>query len=209
LRRLLRGLGYTVRWYERAGDFLRAEFPDGPACLVLDVRLPDTCGLKFYQELGRLGLEIPTIFLATTGDIRTAVRAMRAGAEDYITKPCEFAELAHALTRALSRADGERQARSERDQLKRRAAALTVRERDVVRLVLGGMLNKEVAERLELALITVKVHRGRAMKKLGARNAAELARIAHLTGLAKHNGHVPRTCESCGAVRLAPTVRGE
>jgi FixJ family two-component response regulator len=185
LRRLLQGLGYAVRHYETAAGFRRGQLPLPPHCLVTELSLPDASGWEVFDEFNRSGPGLPTIFLTARGDIRSAVRAMRGGAVDFLTKPFDLPELAQALERGFEQSDGQRSMDSDAARWSRLAATLTRREREVVHMVLSGMLNKEVAERLQLALITVKVHRGRAMKKLGARNAAELARIAHATGLAK------------------------
>ena len=179
LEQFLAGEGYRVRVYADPDDFLRAGEPAAPSCLLLD----NQTGVEVHQELQKRGWFLPTVFLTAHWNVQSVVDAMRAGADGFISKPFEPAELLREVAEALERA--ARCAQDELDAIAARSqvASLTARERQIVSLVLKGLLNKEIADELNLALITVKVHRGRAMHKLGAGNAAEMARIAGLGGL--------------------------
>lgn len=184
LERLLESQGYQVRAYLESEDFFRDGLPEVPSCLILDNQLSDgMTGMQVHQEMLRRGWEIPTLFLTAHWDVQSVVNAMRSGADGFLTKPFEPAELLDAVAQALERARGKRHEDKLVVELRKKAASLTNRERDVVRLVVAGKLNKEIADMLNLALVTVKVHRGRAMRKLGAGNAAEMARIASLAGI--------------------------
>lgn len=183
VERLLAAHGHEVRTFARSEDMLGGGPPGCPACLVLDQNLGLEKGTEVHAELRRRGWELPTVFLTADYDTRTVVRAMRDGADDYLVKPYDPDELVAVVGRALHRAVQALQSGCLIAEHRQRAAALTNRERLIVAMVVSGMLNKQISSELGLALVTVKVHRGRAMRKLGARNAAELARIAGLAGI--------------------------
>lgn len=177
LRQSLADANVLIQQYFNLRAILADHAPVGPACLVVDLDGRDTADLQFYESLKARGWHLPTIMLAGHPDIRAVVQLMRAGAEDVLLKSVEPAELVAAINNALSESRKQLQRRSCTDQVQRRLERLTSRESEIVKLVLAGMLNKEIAERLHLALVTVKVHRASAMRKLGARSAAELARL--------------------------------
>ena len=184
LERLLTAQGYRVSLYSEAEEFFRAGPPPIPACLILDNQLNDgMTGLQVHSEMQRRGWEIPTVFLTAHWNVQSVVDALRAGAAGFLTKPFDPAELVDAVAQALERARVRQRDGQQALDARARVASLTVRERQIVALVVAGLLNKEIAEKLDLALVTVKVHRARAMRKLGAGNAAELARIAALGGV--------------------------
>jgi FixJ family two-component response regulator len=178
LRRLLTAAGYRVEDYDSAGEFLLDPPADGPGCLLLDLRMPGPSGLDLQGALDRHGIELPVIFLTGHGDLATGVRAMKAGAVDFLSKPVEREPLLAGIARALE-VDAERRANRRADaELRARFARLTAREREVFELVVAGKLNKQIADALGIAERTVKAQRAQAMSKLGAGNAAELGRIA-------------------------------
>ena len=149
-----------------------------PSCLVLDVRLPDLSGLELHRQLLRRGLAIPTVFITGHGDVPMSVQAMKAGAVEFLTKPFRDQQLLDAIQQALDRDRVERTQRAEQAELQRRFESLTPRERSIMRLVLTGLLNKQIATRLGTAEITVKVRRARIMEKMQAQSLVDLARIA-------------------------------
>lgn len=169
LARLLRTLGHTVAEYDSAEAFLAAA-PRGPGCVLLDVRMPRTSGLEMQHEMARLGLTLPIVFLTGHGDIAMSVQALRAGAEDFLTKPVDRAALCDAIDRAFDR-DARQRARAER------LARLSAREREVARLLVEGQLNKQVAFALGTTERTIKAHRASIMEKLGLRSLVELVRL--------------------------------
>lgn len=184
LERLLTARGYNVRLYAEAEEFFRAGLPTVPACLLLDNQLGHRMtGVQVHAEMQRRNWNIPTIFVTAHWDVHTVVNAMRAGADDFLAKPYNPAELVEAVAQALQRARSHHRVNLHEATIHAKAATLTPREREIVRWVAAGLLNKEIADQLDLALITVKVHRGRAMRKLGAGNSAELAHLAAQAGL--------------------------
>lgn len=183
LEDLLKAHGFEVQTHASGEDFFKAGMPAGPACLLLDQHLGPVKGTDVHAEMSRRGWELPTVFLTADWDTRTIVNAMRGGADNYLTKPFDPEELLTSVRQACERAFASALQQDEAGELRKRAALLTPRERTVVAMVVKGMLNKQIADHLQLALVTVKLHRGRAMQKLGAQNAAELARIALRTGL--------------------------
>ncbi|MCU0771229.1 MAG: response regulator [Verrucomicrobia bacterium] len=183
LSRLLTTRGYQVRTHSDADEFLRAGPPAGTACVLLDQNLGRITGLQVHAEMRRRQWNIPTVFLTAQADTAAVVAAIRGGADDYITKPYDPVELMASVARALQHAEENQEENDSLAALRARAARLTDRERTVVSHILTGLLNKEIADRLHIALVTVKIHRGNAMKKLGARNSAELGRIAAALGL--------------------------
>ncbi|WP_349958811.1 response regulator transcription factor [Rhizobium sp. ZPR3] len=180
---LLRSVGYDTRGFALPRDFLVSPGPQGPACIVLDVRMPDASGLDFQDELARMGYPIPIIFLTGHGDVPMSVRAMKAGAVEFLLKPFREQDLLDAIRQALEidRARLRKQA-AEVDLLER-FSTLTPREREVMALVARGLLNKQIAAEIGLSEITVKVHRGQAMRKMRADSVADLIRMADSLGL--------------------------
>jgi FixJ family two-component response regulator len=178
LLRLLRAAGFEARGYGSTGEFLLHPLPDRPGCVLLDLRLPGPSGLELQAALHRQGVALPVIFLSGHGDVPSSVRAMQAGAVDFLTKPVRREVLFEAIQRALDRGAQERAARAEADELRRRVASLSSRERAVFDAVVAGKLNKQVADELGMAERTVKLHRAQVMEKLGAGSPAELGRLA-------------------------------
>jgi len=178
LRRLLAAAGYRVATYASAGEFLLKPPADAPGCLLLDLRMPGPSGLDLQQALDRHGIRLPVIFLTGHGDLATGIRAMKAGAVDFLSKPVEREPLLAAIERALALDVARRVTNATEADLRNRFARLTTRERDVFDLVVAGRLNKQIADALGIAERTVKAQRAQVMSKLGAANAAELGRIA-------------------------------
>ena len=178
LRRLIRSVGLEVETFSSAAMFMKRTATDLPACLVLDVRLTGKTGLDLQSDLGEAQRVLPIIFLTGYGDIPMSVRAMKKGAVDFLQKPCNDRELLDAIERALARSrEGQAQIAEHRE-LERRVGTLTPREREVLSLVITGKLNKEIAAELGAAEKTIKVHRGRMMKKMQADSVAELVAMA-------------------------------
>jgi FixJ family two-component response regulator len=175
---LVGSVNLAVRLFASPQEFLQAKRPDAPACLVLDVRLPGMSGLTFQKELVRIGVDLPVIFITGHGDIQMSVRAMKAGAVDFLIKPFQDQDLLDAIHAAIDR-DGERRRETVLvAELEERYATLTARERQVMTLVAVGRANKQIAAELNLSEMTVKVHRGQVMRKLRARSLPELVRMA-------------------------------
>jgi len=175
---LLESVGFHAQTFGSTDEFMHAPRPDAPSCLILDVRLPGVNGLEFQRQLDRDGIYIPIIFITAHGDIPMTSRAMKAGAIDFLPKPFQKDELLEAIERALGRDRARRVEGAEISSLASRLEKLTPRECDVMALVVTGLTNKEVASKLGVSEITIKVHRGRAMEKMQARSLAELVRMA-------------------------------
>ncbi len=178
LLRLLDAAGYEARGYASTGAFLLAPRPERPGCLLLDLQMPGPSGLELQEALQRDGKALPVVFLTGHGDVQSSVRAMKAGAVDFLTKPVERRTLLEAIERALARGEMQRAALDESDRLRTLFAGLTPRERKVFDLVVAGRLNKQIADELGIAERTVKLQRAHLMAKLGAESAAELGRLA-------------------------------
>jgi FixJ family two-component response regulator len=177
---LLRSMDYQVTLYGSAAEFLKVELPDAPACLVLDVRLPGTSGLELQEYLTRINIGLPVILMTGHGDIPMTVKGMKAGATDFLTKPIRDQDLLDAVAAATRMDQGRRREIAQTTQLRERYALLTPRERQVMALVASGLMNKQVANELSISEVTVKMHRGSAMRKLGARSVVTLARMVEI-----------------------------
>ena len=183
LQDLLASVGMDVRVFASTQEFMQAQRPDAPGCLVLDVRLPGASGLSFQEELPRAGVDLPVIFITGHGDIPMTVRAMKAGAVEFLSKPFRDQELLDAIDAAIERHRAQRRERALVAALRQRYAALTQREREVMALVSAGRVNKQIASELGISEATVKVHRGQIMRKMQTTSLAQLVRIADTLGL--------------------------
>ena len=177
IKSLISLVGVRVETFGTAQEFLRAERPDLPGCVVLDVELPGLSGLDLQRELAAHGIKLPIIFITGYGDIPMSVRAMKAGATEFLTKPFRDQDLLNAIQQALERDRAARRHSKDIAELRKRFDGLTSREREVMSLVVAGWLNKQIGFELKISEITVKIHRGRVMAKMGAQSLAELVRM--------------------------------
>ncbi|WP_438011137.1 response regulator [Sorangium sp. So ce321] len=177
LERLLRAAGHAVEAYASPGAFLERAPSERPGCAVIDLRMPGLDGIELQEQLSRRGCPLPIVFLTGHGDVPSSVRAMKAGAIDFLTKPCDDTDLLAAVARAIERDARGRTALGEQQALRTRFEALTPREREVCLRVAQGLMNKQIADELGAAEKTIKVHRGRVMEKLGVESVAELVRL--------------------------------
>ncbi|HDS0924306.1 TPA: response regulator transcription factor [Stenotrophomonas maltophilia] len=180
---LLRSVGLQTRVLGAPSELLQAVLPDVPGCIVLDVRLPGISGLDLQGQLAAQGIHLPIVFMTGHGDIPMTVRAMKAGAVDFLAKPFRDQDMLDAVSAAIERDTRRRQDMAARGSLETRYATLTPREREVMAHVVAGLMNKQVAGALHLSEITVKIHRGNVMRKMGVRSLADLVRHAEALGV--------------------------
>ncbi|MGA2996612.1 response regulator transcription factor [Bradyrhizobium sp.] len=183
LSNLLQSVGLKVELFGSASEMLESQLPDVTSCLVLDVRLPGLSGLDFQTELAKANIQIPIIFMTGHGDIPMTVRAMKGGAVDFLTKPFREQEMLDAVLAAIERDRKRREADKILGDLQARFEALSSREREILAGVSSGLMNKQIAAKLGLAEITVKIHRGHIMKKMGAKSLADLVKRAEALGI--------------------------
>ena len=184
IQRLLKTVGLRGEAFASAQEFMRQNMPEGPSCLILDIRLPGMSGLEVQRKLIDAGLSIPIIFISAHADVDMAVRAMKLGAEEFLTKPFRPQELVDAVQQALQRDEGIQQERRDISELQQRYKTLTAREREVMSLFVSGMSTKQIASKLGLSEVTAAVHRGHVMQKMHAGSPAELGRMAEKLNLA-------------------------
>jgi len=183
LSNLLRSVGLQVRAFASALDFLKSKLPDAPCCLVLDVRLPGLSGLDFQSELAKKNVGIPIVFMTGHGDIPMSVRAMKAGAVEFLPKPFRDQDMLDAVHTALEKDQQRRKGIGDTAQLRSSFDSLTSREQEIFAYVASGLMNKQIAAEIELSEITVKVHRASVMRKMGAKSLADLVRMADALGV--------------------------
>jgi FixJ family two-component response regulator len=187
LTNLFQSVGLAVQVFGSAPEMLQSKLPDAASCLVLDIRLPGLSGLDFQTELAKADIHIPIIFMTGHGDIPMTVRAMKGGAVDFLTKPFRDQDMLDAVVTAIERDRKRREVGKIVANLQALFETLTPREREVLALVASGLMNKQIAAEISLAEITVKIHRGHIMKKMGARSLADLLRMAETLGIRRAN----------------------
>jgi len=185
LERLIKSVGLAVETFASAQDFLQRDPPDGPACVVTDVRMPGLSGLDLQKELADADLSMPIVFMTGHGTVPMSVRAMKAGAIDFLQKPVDEQVLLDAIHQALEKGSREQQALAEQAEIQERIELLTAREREVFEHVVSGKLNKQIAAELGASEKTIKVHRGRVMQKMQADSLADLVRMAERAGVSR------------------------
>jgi FixJ family two-component response regulator len=183
LKSLLRSVNLQVETFGSTSEFLQNKLPDAPGCLVLDVRLPGRSGLDFQTELARAGIAIPIIFITGHGDIPMSVKAIKAGAVEFLTKPFREQDILDAVRVALDKDRSRREQDKKTSDLRKLFDSLTTREQEVMGLVTAGLMNKQIAGEIGVSVITAKVHRGSVMRKMGSRSLADLVRMADALGI--------------------------
>jgi FixJ family two-component response regulator len=183
LSNLMRSVGLQAEVFASAGEFLAQKRPDTPSCLILDVRLPGVSGLDFQAELSKAQIQIPIIFITGHGDIPMSVKAMKAGAIEFLTKPFRDQDLLDAVQVALDRSRANHASAKTISDLRAKFETLTPREQEVMAWVTGGLLNKQIAAQIGVSEVTVKVHRGKVTRKMGAKSLAELVKMADILGI--------------------------
>jgi FixJ family two-component response regulator len=183
LSRVLRAHGFETEAYQNTREFLAHNYTSKPACLVLDLAMPELDGLEVQQRLIHDGVRLPIVFLTGHGDIPTSVRAIKAGAEDFLTKPVDAAELVRAVCAAIRHAEEQQAEDAETAELRKRLEQLTPRQREVLEYVIAGKMNKKIAAELGTGEQNIKIHRGRVIRKMGVRSLAELVRMAERLGV--------------------------
>jgi len=183
VKSLLRSVGLQVETFGSATEFLATKLPDVPSCLVLDVRLPGASGLDFQDELAKINVHVPIIFITGHGDIPMTVKAMKAGAVEFLPKPFRDQDLLDAVRVGLDRDRARRESDKSTSKLRTDFESLTAREQQVIALVTSGLMNKQIAGKIGVSEVTVKVHRGNIMRKMGARSLADLVRMADALGI--------------------------
>jgi FixJ family two-component response regulator len=184
---LFQSMNLPVKVFASTAELLSSKLPDVVSCLVLDIRLPGVSGLEFQDVLAKAGIRIPIIFMTGHGDVPMSVKAMKAGAVDFLPKPFRDQDMLDAVTRALDQDRKWRESKQAVANLQHRFESLTRREREVMSLVTSGLMNKQIAHELNVTEITVKIHRGHAMKKMDARSLADLVRMAETLGITRAN----------------------
>ncbi|BAR57443.1 FixJ family two-component response regulator [Bradyrhizobium diazoefficiens] len=190
---LFRSVGLETRLFGSPAELLGGSLPGGPGCIVLDVRLPGVSGLDLQSQLVRQGISYPIIFMTGHGDIPMSVRAMKAGAVDFLSKPFRDQDMLDAVTAALERDAQHRAEAATKEDIRAQYETLTAREREVMGHVTAGLMNKQVAALIGLSEITVKIHRGNVMRKMGVRSLADLVRKAEALGVSQTRGTTDHT----------------
>ena len=190
---LFRSIGLETRLFGSPAELLGGSLPDGPGCIVLDVRLPGVSGLDLQGQLSRQGIEFPIIFMPGHGDIPMSVRAMKAGAIDFLAKPFRDQDMLDAVSAAIERDTQRRSQSAAKEDLRAQYETLTAREREVMGHVTAGLMNKQVAGLIGLSEITVKIHRGNVMRKMNVRSLADLVRKAEALGVSQTRGNTDQT----------------
>jgi FixJ family two-component response regulator len=180
---LLRSIGLPTKPFASVPEFLKSKLPEGPSCLVLDVRLPGLSGLDFQSELNKSNIQIPIVFMTGHGDIPMTVRAMKGGAVDFLSKPFRDQDMLDAVQAAIERDRTRRQSATSTLKLRSAFDSLTSREQEIMGFVTAGFMNKQIANEIGVSEVTVKFHRGNLMRKMGAKSIAELARMAEALGI--------------------------
>jgi FixJ family two-component response regulator len=180
---LLRSIGLPTKPFASVPEFLKWKLPEGPSCLVLDVRLPGLSGLDFQSELNKLNIQIPIVFMTGHGDIPMTVRAMKGGAVDFLSKPFRDQDMLDAVQAAIERDRTRRQSATSTLKLRSAFDSLTSREQEIMSFVAAGFMNKQIASEIGVSEVTVKFHRGNLMRKMGAKSVAELVRMAEALGI--------------------------
>jgi FixJ family two-component response regulator len=182
---LFRSVGLRAEVFASAAEFLRIKLPDVPCCLVLDIRLPGLSGLDFQTELIKANIQVPIVFITGHGDIPMSVKAMKAGAIEFLTKPFRDQDMLDAVQLGLERDRTRREGEKASSDVRSKFATLTPREQEVMAFVTAGLMNKQIASEMKLAEITVKLHRGSVMRKMGAESLVDLVRMADIVGIRK------------------------